>query len=102
LNRIARELGAKYRRPLIKVKGVVKMSRVHEYGLYDETYWTETVDMSAKGPDGKNLFRSFHVLAVPEGELEGLQRARKRFRESLIARLEEAVGKLSPDGQPAN
>jgi hypothetical protein len=95
--------GSKTKRasPTIEVEGVVKMSRVEAYGDH-EGYWTETVDVSARGPDGRNLFHSFHVLAVPEGEVEGLRRARRRFRESLIARLEEAAESLSPEGFSAN
>ena len=49
------------------VRGVVKVSVQVENDPFRERYWIETVDISAHREDGKRLFQSFHMVAVPEG-----------------------------------
>jgi hypothetical protein len=72
----------------IQVKGVVKVSKLAENGAFRETYWTETIEISVNTVDGRRLFESFHIMAVPEGRFEEFERLRKQMRESLMSELE--------------
>jgi hypothetical protein len=82
------------------VRGVVKVSKLVENEPFRETYWTEAVEMTVNTADGKKLFQSFHVVAVPEGGFEEFQRLRKtdegildvRARTPSITRLDTPTG----------
>jgi hypothetical protein len=74
--------------PGIQVRGVVKVSKLVENDSSTETYWTETVEISVNAADGRNLFQSFHIMAVPEGRFVEFRRIRKRLRESWMSELE--------------
>ena len=75
------------------VRGVVKVSAQVENDPLRETYWTETADISAHSEEGKKLFHSFHMVAVPEGQFERFVRLRKQVRESLMSQFEESFGR---------
>ncbi len=75
------------------VRSVVKVSAQVENDPLRETYWTETVDISAHSEEGKKLFQSFHIVAVPEGQFERFARLRKQMRESLMSQFEESFGR---------
>ena len=75
------------------VRGVVKVSVQVENDPFRERYWIETVDISAHREDGKRLFQSFHMVAVPEGQFERFVRLRKQVRESLMSQFEESFGR---------
>jgi hypothetical protein len=70
------------------VRGVVKVSKLVENERFRETYWTESVEMSVDTVDGRRLFQSFHVMAVPEGRFAEFERLRKAMRESWMSELE--------------
>jgi hypothetical protein len=74
--------------PGIQVRGVAKVSKLVENDPFRETYWTETVEISVNAVNGRNLFQSFHIVAVPEGQLEEFKRLRKQMRESWMSELE--------------
>ena len=75
------------------MRGVVKVSAQVENDPLRETYWTETADISAHSEEGKKLFHSFHMVAVPEGQFERFVRLRKQVRESLMSQFEESFGR---------
>jgi hypothetical protein len=82
------------------VRGIVKVSKLVENGPVREEYWTETVDISAHTEDGRRLFQSFYVIAVPERQLEGFERLRKQMRESLVSHFEESIRGLRRNEHP--
>jgi hypothetical protein len=81
-----------------RITGIVKLSKIEENDPLRETYWTETFDMSAHNAEGKKLFESFHVLAIPEDRWETFQKMRKQVRQSLVSDLEEIVQDLRQRG----
>ena len=87
--------------PPIEVTGIVKVSRAEEKDLPRQTYWTETVDVSAQTRDGAKLFESFHVLAVPEGQFETFENMRRQVRESLASEFVKAFRRLCEEGYPS-
>jgi hypothetical protein len=82
----------------IEVRGIVKVSKGNESDPFTERYWTETLDVSAKSKDGKQLFNAFHIIAVPEGQLESFERLRRQMRESLVSELQESIQRLQWNG----
>jgi len=74
--------------PGIEVRGIVKVSKLVENEPFKETYWTESVEISVDTVDGRRLFQSFHVMAVPEGRFVEFERLRKAMRESWMSELE--------------
>ena len=88
--------------PPIEVTGIVKVSRAEEKDApRGQTYWTETVDVSAQTEDGVKLFESFHVLAVPEGQFETFENMRRQVRESLASEFVKAFQRLCEEGYPS-
>lgn len=75
---------------VINVTGIVKVLKQEEDYPFTETYWTETVDISARTEDGRKMFEFFHILTVPEGELGVFERLRRQARKSLMSELEES------------
>lgn len=71
--------------PGMQVNAIVKLAKREESGRFREAYWTETVNISARSDDGRKLFQSFHIIAVPEGKSEDFKRLRKQMRESLLS-----------------
>jgi hypothetical protein len=84
--------------PTVEVRGIVKVSKSNESDPFTERYWTETLDISAKSNDGKQLFEAFHIIAVPEGQVESFDRLRKRMKELLVLEFEESMQELHWNG----
>jgi hypothetical protein len=84
--------------PGIEVRGVVKVSKIVENDPFRETYWTESVEIFVDTVDGRRLFQSFHVMAVPEGRFEVLERLRKQMTGSLLSELKESISGFHENG----
>jgi hypothetical protein len=84
----------------LEARGIVKVSKLVENGPVRQEYWTETVDISVHGEDGRRLFQSFYIIAVPEGQMEGFERLRKQMRKSLVSCFEECVHSLRRNEYP--
>ena len=85
---------------VIEVRGIVKVSKQVEDDPLRETYLTETVDISAQARDGRKLFQSFHVIAVPEDQFEVFERLQRQMRTSLLSELEGSFQGPSENGYP--
>ena len=78
----------------ITLSGIVKVSRQREDGPLNEIYLTATVDLFARTEEGRKIFESFHMIAVPSGGFETYLALRRRIKESVRSQLRRFASTL--------